>query len=70
VDSAGRLYVTANGGVQVVSPQGQLLGTIPTPRAPQNIAFAGPDKKTLYVLGGNAVYKAQMLSEGYKGRPK
>ena len=70
IDGAGRLYVTANGGVQVISPQGRHLGTIPIPRGAQNIAFAGPDKKTLYVLGGNAVYKAPMLAEGYKGRAK
>jgi len=70
IDAAGRLYVTANGGVQVISPQGQHLGTIPTPRQAQNLAFAGPDKKTLYVLGSNAVYKVPMLATGYKGRAK
>ena len=70
IDGAGRLYVTSNAGVQVFSPKGEHLGTIPTPRQSQNLAFAGPDKKTLYVLGGNAVYKVQMLAEGYKGRPK
>ena len=70
IDGAGRLYVTTNAGVQVWNPKGEHLGTIPTPRPPQNLAFAGPDKKTLYILGGNAVYKVQMLAEGYKGRPK
>ena len=70
IDAAGRLYVTSTAGVQVFSPKGEHLGTIPTPRQSQNLAFAGPDKKTLYVLGGNAVYKVQMLAEGYKGRPK
>jgi gluconolactonase len=70
IDGAGRLYVTTNAGVQVWGPKGEHLGTIPTPRTPQNLAFAGPDKKTLYVLGGNAVYKVQMLAEGYKGRAK
>ena len=70
IDGAGRLYVTSNAGVQVFSPQGKHLGSIPTPRQAQNLAFAGPDKKTLYVLGGNAVYKISMLAEGYKGRAK
>ena len=70
IDGAGRLYVTSNAGVQVFSPKGEHLGTIPTPRQSQNLAFAGPDKKTLYILGGNAVYKVQMLAEGYKGRAK
>ena len=53
VDEAGRLYVTSTIGVQVFSPDGKHLGTIPigNPDGPQNIAFAGPDKKTLYVVG-------------------
>jgi gluconolactonase len=70
VDAAGRLYVTTTIGVQVISPEGQHLGTIPTNRPMQNIAFAGPDKKTLYVMGGNAVYRIAMQAQGYTGRAK
>ena len=70
IDGAGRLYVTSNAGVQVFDAQGKHLGSIPIPRQANNLAFAGPDKKTLYVLAGNAVYKIPMLAEGYKGRAK
>ena len=49
VDSEGRLYVTGNAGVHVLSPQGEHLGLIPTPRRPITLAFSGPDKRTLYV---------------------
>jgi len=49
IDAAGRLYVTASSGVHVLSPEGKHLGVIPTPRPPITVAFAGPDKKTLYV---------------------
>jgi len=49
VDSDGRLYVTAAKGVHVLSPRGEHLGLIPTPRRPITLAFSGPDKKTLYV---------------------
>ncbi len=72
VDSEGRVYVAINttGGVQVFSPQGQHLGTIPTSLGAQNIAFAGPDKKTLYIVGRGAAFKVQMLSQGYQGRAK
>jgi gluconolactonase len=70
IDSEGRLYVATSSGVQVLSTQGQLLGTIPLSRAPQNLAFAGADKKTLYVVGRGAAYKVQMLSQGFKGRAK
>ena len=70
IDGAGRLYVTAYSGVQVFSPQGRYLGSIPIPRQASNLAFAGPDKKTLYVLSINALYKIPMLTEGYMGRAK
>jgi gluconolactonase len=39
-------------------------------RAPQNIAFAGAGKKTLYIVGRGAAYKVQMLAQGYAGRAK
>lgn len=71
VDNAGRLYVGSGmAGVQVFSPKGEHLGTIPTPLGAQAVAFAGSDKKTLYIVGGGAVWKVAMLTEGIKGRAK
>jgi gluconolactonase len=70
MDSAGRIYAATSVGVQVFSPQGQHLGTIPIPLPPQAPAFAGPDKKTLYVVGRGAVYKIAMLAQGVQGRAK
>jgi gluconolactonase len=55
VDSEGRLYVTGAQGVHVLSPRGEHLGLIPTPRRPIALAFSGPDKKTLYVPQMGAV---------------
>jgi gluconolactonase len=55
IDAAGRLYVTAGPGVQVFSAEGKHLGTIPTPRNVISVAFSGPDKKTLYVVGSGAL---------------
>ena len=52
VDSEGRLYVSAgNTGIQIFSPAGKHLGTIPLPRTASSIAFSGPDKKVLYAKG-------------------
>jgi gluconolactonase len=70
IDAAGRLYLCSNVGISVFSPEGKYLGSIPIPRQANNLAFAGPGKKTLYVLAGNAVYKIPMLAEGFKGRAK
>jgi gluconolactonase len=72
IDNDGRLYVAINtsGGVQVFSPQGEYLGTIPTSRGAQNLAFAGPDKRTLYVVGRGAAFKVQLQAQGFLGRAK
>jgi sugar lactone lactonase YvrE len=56
IDAAGRLYVsTPNVGIEVLSPEGKFLGTIPTPRSCISAAFSGPGKKTLYVAMMGAV---------------
>jgi gluconolactonase len=69
LDAEGRLYVTAGQGIHVVAANGEILGTIPTPRAAITAAFAGPDKKTLYVpmmgaIGPNG--KAWTTPEGIR----
>ena len=70
VDSEGRVYTTSNAGVDVFTEQGQHLGTIPVSKRPQNLAFAGPGKRTLYIVGQGGAYKVQMLSQGFLGRVK
>ena len=82
VDSTGRVFVATQVGIQVLTPQGQNLGTIPTPRNVTSIAFGGPDKKTMYFIGrGNdspggdgqlarSLYRVQLLAEGIKNRQK
>jgi gluconolactonase len=70
IDSQGRLYAATTIGVQVFSPEGAHLGTIPVSRAPQNIAFAGIDKRTLYIVGRGAAYRVLMLAQGFADRAK
>jgi gluconolactonase len=56
VDGMFRLYVTSQqAGVQVFAADGRYLGVIPTPRSVISVAFSGPDKKTLYVVGSGAL---------------
>jgi gluconolactonase len=75
-DSQGRLYVTTNGGVNVIAPDGKNLGLIPTPRDVISVAFSGPDRKTLYAVSrDNAMNKdwiiaIQTIAQGPKGRGK
>ena len=73
IDNVGRLYVATGGGVEVLSPEGQHLGTIPVRCPPadcQNLAFAGPNKATLYVAGAGSLYRVGLVAQGFTGRAK
>jgi len=81
IDADGRLYAATPTGIQVFDSKGKYLGTIPTPRPDTSIAFAGPNKKTLYIVGRGAdgpgdqdqarsLYKVPMIAAGFKGRAK
>jgi gluconolactonase len=76
IDATGRVYTTTNGadGVAVLSPDGKLLGMIPTPLNFITVAFSGKDKKTLYGVANNQrfdeIFTIEMFAQGYKGRPK
>lgn len=70
LDREGRLYAACANGVQVFSPQGRHLGTIPMPRAPQNLSFAGPAKSTLYVVGRGVASRVSMLARGLDERAR
>jgi gluconolactonase len=54
VDCAGNLYQATFGAgkVHVYSPAGKLLGTISAGRNTTNVAFGGPDRRTLYITSG------------------
>ena len=72
VDSEGRVYAATNVGVEVFGPLGDLLGVMPVQwgaendriRKPQNLAFGGPDRKTLYIVGAGTIFKVRTLSQG------
>jgi gluconolactonase len=73
IDNEGRLYVATGGGVEVLSAEGRHLGTIPVKCPPadcQNLAFSGPEKRTLYVGGAGSLYKVAMIARGFTGRAK
>ena len=70
VDVRGRLYVASNVGIEVFSATGKALGSIALPKKPQNLAFAGLGKTSLYVVGRGAAYKIAVLTPGFAGRAK
>jgi gluconolactonase len=64
IDSEGRLYITTVAGVQVFDGGGQYLGTVKVPRQSANVAFAGPDKRVLYITAREGLYRVQTLAKG------
>jgi gluconolactonase len=70
VDALNRVYVASNVGIEVFDKDGDDLGVIPVPNKPQNLAFAGKDKKTLYIVGRGAAYKVELQTPGFAGRAK
>jgi gluconolactonase len=64
VDAEGNLYTTGPGGVWVYAPDGQQLARIAVPKAPTNVAFGGPDRKTLYVTARPHVYRVSVNVPG------
>jgi gluconolactonase len=63
IDCAGNLYITFQGSVQVFNPDGEPLGTIPAPGA-ANVAFGGPDRRTLYIAAGATLRAVQLAIPG------
>jgi gluconolactonase len=84
VDMKGNLWVAAGirtprppgevtdvpQGVYAISPQGKLLGRVPIPEDyVTNLAFGGPERKTLYVTAGTSVYRIPLTVSGYAVYP-
>ena len=64
VDSLGRVYCTGPGGIWVFSPEGRRIGTIRFPEQAVNMAFGGPDLRTLFCCAYTSVYTLRVKSPG------
>ena len=64
VDVEGRVYCTGPGGVWVFTPYGAHLGIIRPPELPANLAFGGPDGKTLFFTARTSVYSVRVKVPG------
>lgn len=63
VDRSGNLFVSAPGGVCILSATGKLLGKIVTPERPANMAW-GEDGKTLYFTAHSSLYQIRVKTGG------
>jgi gluconolactonase len=56
-DERGNVWVTGPGGVWVISPAGERLGVIEVPENTGNLAWGGPDWRTLYIPSSTSLYR-------------
>ena len=66
VDRAGNLYVCGPGGIWVLSPEAERLGTLRLPEDPHNLAWGDEDGKTLYVTALTGIYRMRLGIPGIR----
>ena len=64
VDEQGNVYSTGPGGVWIFTPEGKPLGTILIPEKAANVAWAGEDRKTLYITASSSIYRIKLNIAG------
>ena len=64
VDSLGRVYCTGPGGIWVLSPHGERIGTIKFPEQAVNFTFGGSDLRTLFCCAHTSVYTLRVKVPG------
>jgi gluconolactonase len=60
-DERGNIWVTGPGGVWVISPAGEHLGTIRTPENAGNLGWGGEDWHTLFVPATSSLYTIRTI---------
>jgi gluconolactonase len=64
IDESGRVFCTGTGGVWVFEPDGSRIGIIETPEVCANVAFGGPDLRTLLLTASTSVYTMRVKVPG------
>jgi len=66
VDMAGDVYVSAPGGVWILSPEGKALGRIVPPEHDANFAFGDSDGRSLYLTASTGLYRLRLGIPGIR----
>jgi len=65
LDVKGRVYTSSATGVQVFTPEGDLIGEIIAPGV-ANFTFGGPDNDVLFILGDTKIWQAKLQVAGVR----
>jgi gluconolactonase len=66
IDAKGNLYVSGPGGLWIISPQGQHLGTLLGPELAANFAWGDEDGRTLYMTARTGLYRIRLNVPGIR----
>jgi len=64
VDRLGNVYVSGPGGLWIISPSGQHLGTVQPPEHVHNFAWGDADGRTLYMTARSGLYRMRLNVPG------
>lgn len=64
VDVLGNLWISAHDGVHCHGPDGSFIGLIPIPEVVANLAFGGPENRTLFIAASTSVYAVDLQVAG------
>ena len=64
VDVRGNVYLTGPGGIWIFSPQGEHLGILKVPEGTANLAFTGPQWRTLIITATTSIYRVECKVPG------
>lgn len=60
-DTGGRVWSSSGDGVQIFSPKGELIARILLPETAANVAFGGPNGRTLFMTATSSLYSVETL---------
>lgn len=66
LDAQGHVYTSSGTGVQVFTPDGDLMGEIMAPGV-ANFTFGGPDNDVVFILGDTKIWQTKLQVRGASG---
>lgn len=64
VDRAGRIFTSSLDSIQVVNPDGKIIGKIMVPEKIANCTFGGPNEDILYITATSSLYRIRLATQG------
>lgn len=64
VDRSGRIFCSSEDGIQVLLPDGKIIGKIAVPERVSNCTFGGRQEDVLYITATTSLYRIRLATSG------